>query len=107
MHFVVAYSIPYMIKNLRYGTFFLFGTTTLLSAVIVFIWVPETKSFPLEKMNLIFDGSRCARTARKDAETSLAEEERLERVRTSASVEMQETVVISGGKDVKATEATA
>lgn len=102
MHFVVAYSIPYMIKDLKYGTFFLFGATTLLSAVIVFIWVPETKSFPLEKMNLIFEGPRWARSARKDAERQLAEEERLERVGTSASVEMGETVVVSGAKDVKA-----
>lgn len=67
--FVIVYSTPYMISNLSYGTFFLFGSFTLISAGICYCIMPETKGFALEDMHFIFEnGHQWAITARKTGE---------------------------------------
>ncbi|CAK4030967.1 mfs quinate transporter [Lecanosticta acicola] len=101
MHFVVAYSTPYMIEHLKWGTFIFFGCLGVLSTVVVFVWVPETSSIPLEKTGLLFEGSKWARKARKDAERKLEEEARKGSSSSTGSVELEgtETVVVGEKKD--------
>lgn len=89
--FVVIYATPYMIEDISFGVFFFFGACILISSVIVYLFIPETKTFPMEKMHLIFEGSIWARHARKNADLQLArerEEEEAERevIHTTAAM---------------------
>jgi hypothetical protein len=51
--FIVVYSVPYMIRNITYGTFIFFGSCTVVAFVFAFLFVPETKGVPLEDMDLL------------------------------------------------------
>ncbi|RAO72431.1 uncharacterized protein BHQ10_008443 [Talaromyces amestolkiae] len=53
-NFIVGQVTPDMITHMRYGTFLFFGLLTLLGAVFVWIFVPETKQLTLEEMDVIF-----------------------------------------------------
>lgn len=52
--FIVARATPYMITDLGYGTFFMFGGFLILMGVWSFFFVPETKGVSLEKMDALF-----------------------------------------------------
>lgn len=71
--FVVVYSLPHMVLEIKYGTFLFFGCCTVLSIVFAWLFVPETKGVQLEDMDLIFgpDVSIMARKARKNYEDAL------------------------------------
>lgn len=72
--FIVVYVTPYMIDKLKYGTFYFFGSSIFLSAIVVYILMPETKGFTLEDMHMIFEnGHWFAPRARKVAEELRAE----------------------------------
>jgi len=45
--FVIAYSFPYMVANITYGVFILFGTAVVLGAVFVWFLIPETSNISL------------------------------------------------------------
>lgn len=45
--FVIAYSFPYMVADITYGVFILFGTAVVLGAVFVFFFIPETSGISL------------------------------------------------------------
>lgn len=45
--FVIAYSFPYMVQNITYGVFILFGTAVVLGAVFVWFLIPETSNISL------------------------------------------------------------
>ncbi|KAH3943884.1 hypothetical protein HBI56_045600 [Parastagonospora nodorum] len=56
-NFVIARSVPYMVTNIGYGTYFVFATCLTLSIVFVYFFVPETKGLSLEEIDILFGGS--------------------------------------------------
>lgn len=54
MNFVIARSTPYMISNIKYGTYFLFASSMTLAIPWIFFFVPETKNLSLEDMDELF-----------------------------------------------------
>jgi len=54
MNFVIARSVPYMITNIGYGTYFLFAAFMTVAIPWVYFFVPETKNLSLEDMDQLF-----------------------------------------------------
>ncbi|ETS78442.1 hypothetical protein PFICI_10504 [Pestalotiopsis fici W106-1] len=54
MNFVIARSVPYMISNIKFGTYFLFAACMTIAIPWVFFFVPETKGLTLEEMDCLF-----------------------------------------------------
>lgn len=54
MNFVIASSVPYMMTNIGYGTYFVFAASMTVSIPWVFFCVPETKNLRLEDMDALF-----------------------------------------------------
>ncbi|KKP00379.1 hypothetical protein THAR02_07508 [Trichoderma harzianum] len=54
MNFVIARSVPYMITNIGYGTYFLFAACMTIAVPWVFFCVPETKNVSLEDIDELF-----------------------------------------------------
>ncbi|KAH7329729.1 MFS quinate transporter QutD [Stachybotrys elegans] len=52
--FTIVYSTPYMMANITYGTFFLFGFSVLFGIIFSFAFIPETKGMSLEDMDILF-----------------------------------------------------
>lgn len=55
-NFVIARSVPYMVSNIGYGTYFVFATCLTLSIPFVYFFVPETKGQSLEEIDVLFGG---------------------------------------------------
>jgi sugar porter (SP) family MFS transporter len=55
-NFVIARSVPYMVSNIGYGAYFVFGTCLTLSIPFVYFFVPETKGLSLEEVDVLFGG---------------------------------------------------
>lgn len=55
-NFVIARSVPYMISNISYGTYFVFAACTTLSIPFVWLVIPETKGLKLEEVDVLFNG---------------------------------------------------
>lgn len=55
-NFVIARSVPYMITNIQFGTYFVFAAFITISIPFVWFMVPETKGLKLEDMDEIFNG---------------------------------------------------
>ena len=53
--FVIVYATPYMISDIKFGTFFFFAASTLVASIIVYCLMPETKGFTLEDIHFIFE----------------------------------------------------
>lgn len=67
--YVIVYVTPIMIDHITYGTFYFFGSSIFVSALIVYFFMPETKGFRLEDMYMIFEnGHWFAPKARKVGE---------------------------------------
>lgn len=54
LNFVIARSVPYMISDIGYGTYFVFASFITVSIPFVFFFVPETKGLSLEDMDRLF-----------------------------------------------------
>lgn len=54
LNFVIARSVPYMITNIGFGTYFVFAAFMTVAAPWVFFCVPETKGVSMEDMNRLF-----------------------------------------------------
>ncbi|KAE8154424.1 general substrate transporter [Aspergillus avenaceus] len=54
LNFVIARSVPYMMSNIKYGTYFVFAS--FLTVAVPFVWwmVPETKGMKLEEVDDLF-----------------------------------------------------
>lgn len=88
--FLIVYVTPYMIERLTYGTFYFFGSAVFVSAVLVYLLMPETKGFSLEDMHMVFEnGEWFAPKARK-----LGEQLRAERDSTRALEECSKAVEV-------------
>lgn len=75
MNFVIARSTPYMINNIKYGTYFLFATFMTIGIPWVYFCVPETKGLTLEDMDHLFgsgiaEGGEVDLGAEKDGASS-------------------------------------
>jgi hypothetical protein len=55
--FIIARFTPQMFTTMGFGVWFLFASLQLLSIPYVYLLLPETKSVPLEQMEMLFDGS--------------------------------------------------
>lgn len=64
-NFIVARFTPQMFAQMEYGVWFFFASLQLLSIPFVYFLLPETKSVPLESMDLLFDKSLKPRKAHK------------------------------------------
>jgi len=71
LNFVIARSVPYMISNIGYGTYFVFAACLTLSVPFVYYFVPETRGVSLEEMDVIFGvpGAALAPDQQKDVES--------------------------------------
>lgn len=56
-NFVIARSVPYMMTNIGYGTYFVFAACLTLSIPFVYFFVPETKGLSLEEIDVLFGGA--------------------------------------------------
>lgn len=54
-NFIVARFTPQMFTTMGYGVFFFFASLQLLSMIYVYFLLPETKSIPLEQMDMLFE----------------------------------------------------
>lgn len=52
--FIIVYSLPYMVASIKYGTFYFFGSCTVVALIFAYLFVPETKGVPLEDMGVLF-----------------------------------------------------
>ncbi|KAM0793007.1 hypothetical protein ACM66B_000500 [Microbotryomycetes sp. NB124-2] len=50
-------SVPYMIANIGYGTWYLFASCLTVSSIWLYFCVPETRGVPLEEMDQLFGGA--------------------------------------------------
>ncbi|PVI05541.1 general substrate transporter, partial [Periconia macrospinosa] len=71
--FTIVYSTPYMMTNIKSGTFFLFGSSVVFGLFFSWFFVPETKGFTLEEMDILFTRKGLAFTWRKQAEQYIQE----------------------------------
>lgn len=71
--FTIVYSTPYMMANITYGTFFLFGFSVLFGIFFTFTFIPETKGLSLEDMDILFNQTGLARTWRKKTDAIIQE----------------------------------
>ncbi|OBT74587.1 hypothetical protein VF21_07524 [Pseudogymnoascus sp. 05NY08] len=65
-NFVVAKSVPIMLKNVGkkgYGTYFIFGSFSFAMMIFVWFFVPETKGLSLERMDDLFGVTELAKAA--------------------------------------------
>ncbi|KAL4910752.1 hypothetical protein BDW74DRAFT_164565 [Aspergillus multicolor] len=53
--FYTTYAVTYMFDAITYGTFLFFGSMTVLGALYVYLFVPETNGVPLEDMDRLFE----------------------------------------------------
>jgi len=71
--FIIAYSFPYMARNITYGIFILFGTAVVLGALFYWYFIPETSQIPLERMDELFSTPGRASLKRARVLESMAE----------------------------------
>ena len=76
-NFVIARSVPYMISNIKFGTYFVFASFITVSIPFVWFMVPETKGLKLEEMDEIFNGSGLPGRRRIGRGASVAEDEKV------------------------------
>ncbi|KAK5688569.1 hypothetical protein LTS10_000547 [Elasticomyces elasticus] len=62
LNFVIARSVPYMISNISYGTYFVFASMTTIGIFWVFFFVPETKGLTMEEMDDLFGSADAVRS---------------------------------------------
>lgn len=72
LNFVIARSVPYMISNIGYGTYFVFAACLTLSVPFVYFFVPETRGISLEEMDVLFGvpGASLMSDEQKDLEST-------------------------------------
>ncbi|KAE8419692.1 general substrate transporter [Aspergillus pseudocaelatus] len=58
LNFVIARSTPYMIRNIKYGTYFFFASFLTLAIPFVWLMVPETKGLKLEEVDDVAETER-------------------------------------------------
>lgn len=49
--------MPLMLQDMKYGTFLFFGSLTAVGCLFVVFCLPETQGVPLERIDMLFEGS--------------------------------------------------
>lgn len=57
-NFVWSSSTPYILRDLGWATFLLFGVLDLGIAAVIWVYLPETRGLSLEGVQAVFDGDR-------------------------------------------------
>lgn len=73
LNFVIARSVPYMISDIGYGTYFVFASFITLSIPFVYFFVPETKGLGLEEMDILFGAAEAGGVFGSDVEKTAGE----------------------------------
>lgn len=93
-NFVYTLATPYMIKNLGWGTFLLWGVLNFVIAVGAWLWLKETRGKSLEEINRgILEGRRGGKVGGEDGKGGRGEQSLSEDGRGS----VEEQVVFGGG----------
>lgn len=71
--FIIAYSTPYMVADIKYGLFLFFGCSVVVGITFAYFFLPETKGVQLEDMDIMFGAKGFARQKRKTLDAILAE----------------------------------
>lgn len=71
--FTIVYSTPYMMTDIKWGTFILFACSVVFGFVFTFLLIPETKGISLEDMDTLFTRKGLPRTWRRQADQILDE----------------------------------
>jgi hypothetical protein len=71
--FIIVYSTPYMMADIKYGTFLLFACSVVFGLCFAFFLIPETKGISLEDMDVLFGCKGMPRTWRRQTNETLAQ----------------------------------
>ncbi|CZT05143.1 probable monosaccharide transporter [Rhynchosporium graminicola] len=71
--FIIVYSTPYMMENVKYGTFIFFGSSLVVGIIFVILFMPETKGLSLEDMDIMFNLAGLAHSMRAKTDAIIAE----------------------------------
>lgn len=63
--FIVVYSTPFMMVDLKWGTFIFFAAFVFVGFFFAYFLVPETSGLTLEEMDILFSQSGSARQKRR------------------------------------------
>lgn len=69
-NFAIARSVPYMISNIGYGTYFVFASCITVSIPFVYFCLPETKGLSLEEIGIAFGDSGLGEEVDADLENA-------------------------------------
>ncbi|EGV62138.1 hypothetical protein PSN45_000861 [Yamadazyma tenuis] len=97
MQFVIVYSNPYMMTNIKYGSFYFFGACLLLSVPFVYFIIPETRGISLENMDVLFSIRGTALKKRKKADEIIAMRKQEVIMDESGKVAVAEVEDVDGG----------
>lgn len=53
-NFIIGLVSPKMIKNITYGTYFIFASFSLIALIFTYFFIPETRNRTLEEMDIVF-----------------------------------------------------
>ncbi|KAH7884796.1 general substrate transporter [Phlebopus sp. FC_14] len=53
--YVIAQITPIMLERITYGTYLVFGVASIIMALWVYIFIPETTGYPLEDVRFLFE----------------------------------------------------
>ncbi|CAL3965630.1 hypothetical protein PZA11_002533 [Diplocarpon coronariae] len=71
--FTIVYSTPYMMNDIKWGTFVFFGAALVVALIFAVLFLPETKGLSLEDMDLLFTQAGLARRKRARTDQILRE----------------------------------
>jgi hypothetical protein len=71
--FTIVYSTPYMMADIKYGTFYFFGSSLIVAAIVAFLFMPETKGLSIEEMDILFAQKGFAHNARRKTDAIIAQ----------------------------------
>ncbi len=72
MQFVIVYSNPYMMANIKWGTFLFFTVCLIVSVGFTYYFIPETRGLSLENMDILFTAKGFAKQKRKETDIIIA-----------------------------------
>ncbi|EKD18019.1 uncharacterized protein L3040_004558 [Drepanopeziza brunnea f. sp. 'multigermtubi'] len=71
--FIIVYSTPYMMSDIKWGTFIFFGASLAVGITVAILFMPETKGLSLEEMDVMFNISGLAPRKRAKADEIIRE----------------------------------
>lgn len=101
--FIVVYSTPYMMGNIKFGTFLLFAGFILLGGVFAFLLIPETAGLSLEDMDVLFSIKGLAGKKRPALEASLATRREEDQIKQDKGDEEKQEELNNLSKDANPT----